>query len=140
MCTKLNLFVRFRLGLGIYIIINQYIKILLVRVCVCVRDGCGRGRNEFVGRVQNRHVCFSFHRNGQWYHSFLCRMISKSCCRSGYSALQTMRRIPLWALAIALSTGKNTRLFGVLDQNETRFFTYVSLRAESKAATVATSD
>ena len=35
--------------------------------------------------------------------------------------------------------GKNTRLFGVLDQNETRFFTYVSQRAESKAATVAIS-
>ena len=36
----------------------------------------------------------------------------------------------------ALATGKNTRLFGVLNQNETRFFTYVSQRAESKAATV----
>ena len=48
---------------------------------------------------------------------------SKSCCRSGYSALQATRNMPLWALAIALSTGKNTRLFGVLDQNETRFFT-----------------
>ena len=44
--------------------------------------------------------------------------------------------MPLWALAIALATGKNTRLFGVLDQNETRVFTYVSQRAESKAATV----
>ena len=29
---------------------------------------------------------------------------------------------------------------GVLDQNETQFFTYLSQRAESKAATVATSD
>ena len=67
-------------------------------------------------------------------------LCSESCCRSGYSALQATRRMPLWALAIALSTGKNTRLFGVLDQNETRFFTYLSQRAESKAATVATSD
>ena len=33
---------------------------------------------------------------------------SKSCCRSGHSALQATRRMPLWALAIALSTGKNT--------------------------------
>ena len=33
--------------------------------------------------------------------------------------------------AIALATGKNTRLFGMLDQNTTRFFTYVSQRAES---------
>ena len=27
-----------------------------------VRDGCGRGRNEFAGRVQNHHVRFSSHR------------------------------------------------------------------------------
>ena len=40
----------------------QYIKILVVRVCVCVCDGCGRGRNEFAGRVQNHHVRFNFHR------------------------------------------------------------------------------
>ena len=30
-----------------------------VSVCVCVRDGCGRGRNEFAGRVQKHHVRFS---------------------------------------------------------------------------------
>ena len=64
----------------------------------------------------------------------------KSCCRSGHSALQATRRMPLWALAIALATGKNTKLFGVLDQNENGFFTYVSQRAGSKAATVVTSD
>ena len=61
---------------------------------------------------------------------------TKSCCWSGHSALQATRRMPLWTLAIALATGKNTRLFGVLDQNKTRFSTYVSQRAESKAATV----
>ena len=44
--------------------------------------------------------------------------------------------MPLWALAIALATGKNTKLVGVLDQNENGFFTYVSQRAGSKAATV----
>ena len=43
----------------------------------------------------------------------------KSCCRSGHSVLQATRRMLLWALAFALSTGKNTRLFGLLDQNET---------------------
>ena len=59
---------------------------------------------------------------------------------SGHSALQATRRLPLWVLAIALATGKNTRLIGVLYQNETRFFTYVSQHAESKAATVATSN
>ena len=31
----------------------------------------------------------------------------------------------------ALATDKKTRSFGLLDQNETRFFTYVSKRAES---------
>ena len=31
--------------------------------------------------------------------------------------------MPLWALAIALASDKNTRLVGVLDQNKTRFFT-----------------
>ena len=115
----------------------QYIKILVVcvSVCVCVRDGCRRGRNEFAVRVQNHHVRFSFHRNG---HYLSCD--SKSCCRSGHSALQATRRMPLWALAIALATGKNTKLFGVLDQNENGFFTYMSQRAGSKAATVVTSD
>ena len=33
---------------------------------VCVCDRCGRGRNEFAGRVQNHHVRFSFHRNGHF--------------------------------------------------------------------------
>ena len=89
-----------------------------------MRDGCGCGRNEFAVRVQNHHVRFSFHRNGHYL------------IWSGHSALQATRRMPLWALAIALATGKNTKLFGVLDQNENGFFTYVSQRAESKAATV----
>ena len=40
---------------------KSYIKILVV--CPSVRDGCGhcgRGRNEFAGRVQNHHVSFIF--------------------------------------------------------------------------------
>ena len=94
-------------------------------------DGCGRGRNEFAVRVQNHHVRFS---------SEMAIIFLESCCRSGHSALQATRRMPLWALAIALVTGKNTKLFGVLDQNENGFFTYVSQRAGSKAATVVTSD
>ena len=64
-------------------------------------------------------------------HIYLEIINTKSCCRSGHSVLQATRRTPLWALAIALSTGKNTRLFVVLDQNKTRFFTYVSQHAES---------
>ena len=89
-------------------------------------DGCGRGRNEFAGRVQKHHVRFSFHRNG---HIKYFLRFSKSCC--GHSGLLATRRMPLRALTIALSMGKNTRLVGVLDQNKTRFFTYVSQRAES---------
>ena len=38
---------------GIY----QYIKIFVVCASVC--NGCGRGRNEFAGRVQKHHVRFS---------------------------------------------------------------------------------
>ena len=107
--------------------------ILLVCVRVSVCDGCGRGSNEFEGRVQNYRVCSSCHRN------FL-EIVKAAAGRSGHSELQATRRMPLWALAIALTTGKNIRLFGVLDQNKTRFSTYVSQRAESKAATVKTSD
>ena len=97
-----------------------------------MRDGCGCGRNEFAVRVQNSHVRFSFHRNGH----YLFLEIVKAA-----AGLDTLRcRLRLWALAIALATGKNTKLFGVLDQNENGFFTYVSQRAGSKAATVVTSD
>ena len=64
---------------------------------------------------------------------------SKSCCLSGHSALQATRRMPLWALAIALATGKNTKLLGMLDQNKRGFFTYKSQHAKSKAATVTMS-
>ena len=118
----------------------QYIKILVVRPCVCngyikilvvrpcVYNGCGRGHNEFTGRVQKHYVRFSFHKNGHT-KSFL------RYCWSGHSGLLATRRMSLWALAIALSTGKNTRLVGVLDQNRTRFFTYVSQRAESMQGT-----
>ena len=48
----------------IYIYILYTLRFLL-SVCPCVCDGCGRGRNEFAGRVQKHHVRFSFHRNGQ---------------------------------------------------------------------------
>ena len=35
-----------------------------------------------------------------------------SCCKSVHSALQATRRMPLWALAIALATGKTIWLDG----------------------------
>ena len=112
----------------------------MLSVCLSVCDGCRRGRNEFAGRVQNYYVRFSCcHRNG-YNLARDSKSSGKSCCWSGHSALQATRRMPLWTLAIALATGKNTRLFGGLDQNKTRFSTYVSQRAEGKAATVTTSD
>ena len=45
----------------ILLYICQYIKIFVVCVSVC--DGCGRGSNEFAGRVQNYRVRSSCHRN-----------------------------------------------------------------------------
>ena len=99
------------------------------------RDGCGRGHNEFAGRVQNHHVRSSCHRNG-----YNLSRDSKSCCWSGHSALQATQRMPLWTLAIALATGKNTRLFGVMDQKIKTIFYLRVTRAESKAVTVTTSD
>ena len=83
-------------------------------------DGCGHGHNEIAGRVQNNHVRLAF---TEMAIIFLEIVNFKSCCRSGHSALQATQRKPLWALAVALATGKNTRLFDVLDQNETLFFT-----------------
>ena len=84
-----------------------------------------------------RVVCktITFPRNG---HLFFLEIVKAAAGLD--TALQATRRMPLWALAIALSTGKNTKLCGVLDHNETGFFPYVSQRAESKAATVVTSD
>ena len=35
-----------------------------LRFMLSVCDGCGRGRNEFAGRVQNYHVRSSCHKNG----------------------------------------------------------------------------
>ena len=104
-------------------------------VCVCVTDvGVAATNLRFVCKTITCVTAFT-----EMAIIFL-EIVLKSCCRSGHSALQATRRMPLWALAIALATGKNTKLFGVLDQNENGFFTYVSQRAGSKAATVVTSD
>ena len=87
-------------------------------------------RNEFAGRVQNYRVpCAKLSRAFQLSQKF--SRDSKNCC---WSELQATRRMPLWTLAIALTTGKNIRLFGVLDQNKTRFSTYVSQRPLSRRA------
>ena len=82
-----------------------------VRVCVC--DGCGRGLNEFAGRVQNHHVRFSFHRNGQ-------SLVKAAAC------LDTLRyrlregchcgRLPLH-----YSDGQEHKIIWILDQNENKF-------------------
>ena len=41
----------------------------------------------------------------------IVKLLQICCCRSGHSALQATRRMPLWALKIALATGKNTRIW-----------------------------
>ena len=81
----------------------------MLSVCLCVTD-------VGVAITNLRVVCkiIIYHRNG-----YNLSRDSKSCCWSRHSALQATRRMPLWTLAIALATGKNTRLFGGLDQNKT---------------------
>ena len=117
---------------GIIIIIINTLR-FLVCVCPCVTDVGVAVTNLRVVckiiacRVQNYRARSSCHRN------FL-EIVLKSCCWSGHSELQATRRMPLWMLAIALTTGKNIRLFGVLDQNKTRIFTYVSQRPLSRRA------
>ena len=54
----------------------------------------------------------------------------KSCCWSGHSELQATRRMPSWTLAIALTTGKNIRLFGVLDQNKIFYLRVTACREQ----------
>ena len=71
-------------------IINQCTKIFVVRLSVrpSVCGGCGSGRNEFAGRVQNHHVRFSFHKNS--HVIFFLEMIVEAAAgtRSGHSVLQ----------------------------------------------------
>ena len=68
-----------------------------------------------------RVVCkiITCHRNG-----YNLSRDGKSCCWSGHSALQATQRMPLWTLAIALATGKNTRLFG--SEQDTIFYLRVT--------------
>ena len=75
--------------------------------------------------VQNYRVCSSCHR-------IFSRC--KSCCWSGHSELQAMRRMPLCTLAIALTTGKNIRLFGVLDQNKIFYLRVTALACREQGS------
>ena len=59
---------------------------------------------------------------------------------AGLDTLRCRRRDGCHCGCLPSHMGKNTSLFGMLDQNETRFFTYVSQHAESKAATVVMSN
>ena len=54
---------------------------------MCVCDGCGCGRNEFAGRVQNHHVRISFHRNG---HS-----------NFGVKSQRDKKLLQVWTLCVA---------------------------------------
>ena len=84
-----------------------------------VCDGCGRGSNEFAGRVQNYRV------------PAVCKIIAcVPAVRTLRVELQATRRMPLWTLAIALKTGKNIRLFGVLDQNKIFYLRVTACREQ----------
>ena len=92
---------------------DQYIKILLC-VRLSVTDMGVAVTNLRVVCKIIRVVCKSAHvQNGHINLSW----DSKNGCKAAAAGLDTQatRRMPLWALTIALATGKNTRLFGVLD-------------------------
>ena len=96
-------------------------------MCLCVTDVGVAVTNLRVVckiiacRVQNYRVRSSCHRIFSRF---------KSCCWSGHSELQVTRRMPLWTLAIALTTGKNIRLFGVLDQNKIFYLRITACREQ----------
>ena len=99
-------------------VVSAFTCTIQITLYVYVCDGCGRVRNEFAGRVQKHHVRFRM-------AILIVLEIVKAA--AGLDTLRCRLREGCHALC-------------VLDQNETRFFTYVAQRAESKAATVATSD
>ena len=82
-------------------------------MCVCVTD-VGVAITNLRVVCKYHHVRFSFTE----MTIFIFLEIVKAAAGLD-TELQATRRMPLWALAIALTTSKNTRLFGVLDQNET---------------------
>ena len=84
------------------------------------------------------------------YHYIKCPSVRLSVCHGSkggkslenFQLLQVrtqrvhaMRSMLLWKLTITLVTDKSTRSFSILNQNEIRFYTYVSQRAEGEAAT-----
>ena len=100
----------------------QYIKILLVCLSVC--DGCGRGRNGFAGRVQNHRICGSCAKSSRAFQlsrlliflEIILKTAAKLYTAAGLDTLRCrLREGCHCALTITLATGKNTRLFGVLD-------------------------
>ena len=114
----------------------QYIKIFVVCpsvcVCVCVMDVC-------VAAMNLRFVCKTITCVSAFTKMAIIFLeIVKAA--AGLDTLRCRLREGCHCGRLPLATGKNTKLLGVLDQNENGFFTYVSQRAGSKAATVVTSD
>ena len=106
---------------------------------MCVRDGCGRGRYEFAGRVQKHHVRFSFHRNG---HTKIFLEIVKAAAllvRSGHSGLLKGGIVGACHRTIDGQEHKISWRAGP-EQRQDFSLTCHNVKRARKAATVATSD
>ena len=106
----------------VYLLVTNRSSINTLRfylcVCLSVRDGCGRGRNEFAGHVQKHHVRSSCHRNG--YNLSRARD-SKTCCWSGHS-VSGYAKDALWTLAIALSDRQEHKIIWRAGPERERIF------------------
>ena len=77
-------------------------------------DGCECGGTNLQVVCKNHHVHFSF-----------TEMIFLEIVEAA-AGMDTLCCRLCEGCHLALATGKNTRLFGVLEQNETRVFTYMN--------------
>ena len=120
----------------------QYIKVFVVcpSMCLCVTDVGNAVTNL---RVMCKTItCASAFTEMAILFFLEIILYSKSCCRSGYSALQATRKMPLWALAIAHYRRARTQDYLACWTRTRHDFSLTchSVQRACKAATVATSD